>query len=460
MKNFTLFSFTTFICSILLFSCSKDENKTNNTAFIEKLVPPVATNGSNISTYGFTANWTSSVNITEYEIDVATDPEFNTILPNYKSIKVKTNSLKIENPNSTIFYYRVKSYRNAESTAYSNTIKVETLGLINTTTFLKDIVNKKFLIGVAVKNENLTNTYNTLINREFTSLTSEYEMKMDQILIGKNEYNWKAVDKLLEYASTNNLNVHGHALVWHNSVPKWLNEFTGTDAEFEQIVKDYITTVVTYCKSKVSSWDVVNEVFEDNGTPRNSIFRQKLGADYVKKCFQWTRDAAIAAGDNNLLLFYNDYGTSDNIPKQNAVYTLVDNLKANNLIDGVGLQMHVTYNSPTKQQIADDTNKIVSRGLKVHYSEVDIRANSSNPAILDYINDRKIAQKIKMREIVQLFNAIPAANKFGITIWGVRDNDSWIRFNRDFGNRIDWPLLFDDNFAPKHIHTGFLEGLD
>ena len=136
--------------------------------------------------------------------------------------------------------------------------------------------------------------------------------------------------------------------------------------------------VLSYA-GKIKSWDVVNEAADDNGgTMRNTIFLQRMGANYVKDCFQWARNAAAAAGDTSLLLFYNDYATSTNIAKQDKVYSILDDLKANKLIDGVGFQMHNTYLSPTKAQIETDLNRAVTKGLKIHVAELDIQVNQSN----------------------------------------------------------------------------------
>lgn len=61
------------------------------------------------------------------------------------------------------------------------------------------------------------------------------------------------------------------------------------------------------------------------------------------------------------MLFYNDYATSTNIPKQDKVFSIVDDLKAGNSIDGVGFQMHNTYLSPTKAQIETDLNRAAAK---------------------------------------------------------------------------------------------------
>ena len=47
-------------------------------------------------------------------------------------------------------------------------------------------------------------------------------------------------------------------------------------------------------------------------------------------------------------------------------------------------------------------------------------------------------------------------NKFAITVWGVRDNESWLI---DFWGNPEWPLLFDANYNKKPAYYGYLEGL-
>jgi len=246
------------------------------------------------------------------------------------------------------------------------------------------------------------------------------------------------------------MNVHGHALIWHNATPTWVENFAGTDAEFEAMVKDYITTTVTRYKGKVRSWDVVNEALEDgSGHPlRNSVFKQKMGDDYIKKCFQFARDA-----DPDILLFYNDYNMASSSTKRAAMFELVDGL--GDLIDGVGGQMHISYNGPAASQIQSLADGVVSRNLKLHFSELDIRANPSNDQT-SLTSQRAAEQRAKYKEVVEIYNSIPLDNKFALTVWGVRDNESWLI---DFWGNPDWPLLFDENYNKKEAYYGYLEGL-
>lgn len=465
MKNKFLLICTLILCS--LNSCSKEG--ASDVAAVA-LATPVANAASDVADASFKARWNFVSTATSYLLDVSVNPDFSTLVPNYNSKSIADLNTVVTGLNGgTKYYYRVKAKNESQISAYSNVISVVTTGtstIPEDPTFLKVKANKlpnPFFVGVAVKANQLTNgsAYDVVLKNEFSSITAEYEMKMNPISTGSGQYNWTAADKIVAYGNTNGINVHGHALVWHNAIPDWLKNFKGDDAAFALEVKKYITDVVTHYAGKVKSWDVVNEAVDDsNGGMRSTLFLTRMGPNYIKDCFKWARDAANAAGDKNLLLFYNEYATSDNSAKQNKMYAIIDDLKASNLIDGVGFQMHNTYLNPTKVQIETDINKAVAKGLKIHISELDMQVNQAND-ITTFTNERRLAQKEKYKEIVKIYNALPAANKYALTIWGFKDNESWIPYSTDLnhvGN--DWPLLFDADFKIKSAHTGFLEGLD
>ncbi len=291
-----------------------------------------------------------------------------------------------------------------------------------------------------------------ILKKEFSSITSEYEMKMNIMYPSQGNYNFNAADAIVNFAVANNMYVHGHALIWHGATPNWVNNFSGSDEEFEAMVQDYITTTVTRYKGRVRSWDVVNEAIDDGSgnSLRNSVFRQKMGDDYIKKCFQWARNA-----DPDAILFYNDYNMTVSSSKRIAMFNLVDNL--GNLVDGVGAQMHISYNGPSTNDIQAVADGTVSRGLKLHFSELDIRTNPEQDVNLTALSSTKATQQqAKYKEVVQIYNSIPLDNKFALTVWGLRDNESWLL---DFWSVPDWPLLFDKDYNKKKAYQGFLEGL-
>jgi endo-1,4-beta-xylanase len=263
-------------------------------------------------------------------------------------------------------------------------------------------------------------------------------------------YDWSKSDAIVDYAEANGMNIHGHALIWHESVPSALENFTGTDAEFEAIVEDYITTTVTRYKGKVDSWDVVNEAIADNRSSlRPTIFRQRMGENYVEKCFQFARNA-----DPDVKLFYNDNMVTDALKRSGAL-NLVDDLISKNLIDGVGYQMHININSPSETEMQLATNELINRELLIHYSELDVRTNTDGQ-LTEFTEQVAFSQRNKVSQVTRVYNNIPDNLKYALTIWGLKDDDSWI--TPRFGN-IDWPLLFDESFGKKEAYFGFIEGL-
>jgi len=316
---------------------------------------------------------------------------------------------------------------------------------------LKDATDS-FSVGMAVQANRMTGKHDEILKRDFNNLTAEYEMKMDQIFKAQDNMDFTASDRIVDYGVANNMNIHGHTLIWHNSIPCWMNEFSGTNEEFEALIEDYITTVVTRYKGKVRSWDVVNEAVEDGSNSlRNSIFKLKMGDDYVAKCHQFVRNA-----DPEALLFYNDYNITFDTGKQAAMFALVDDLKSKGLIDGVGAQMHISIDFPSKAQIESVVNGTISRGLKIHFSELDVRVNP-NGDLTSLTEEREIAQQNKVREVVEIYDAVPDENKFAITIWGMRDNESWLP---NFWGQPEWGLFYNSDFTAKKAHTGFREALE
>ena len=328
-------------------------------------------------------------------------------------------------------------------------------------TSLKDLAS--FPVGNIVSaNKIQTNNQfiSTLLN-DFNSITAENDMKMRNMFIGPNEYDFSDGDVIVSFAKENGIRVFGHALIWHSSIPDWLQNFNGTDSEFEGLVENYIkSTVLHFSQEKmiingqevsvVSGWDVVNEAFTNQAD--NAIFRQRIGSDYVEKCFIWAREA-----DSDVKLFYNDYGLETNSNKVNQVLNMIDYFRNNNIpIDGVGLQMHIDHINPLLQQIEDNLQLFINKDVLIHFSELDITVNR-NSDISTLTFERAESQENRYRDIVNLYLNVPITNRFGITLWGMRDIDSWLLNHHN--NPNEYPLLFNTNYETKISHRGFAEGL-
>lgn len=293
--------------------------------------------------------------------------------------------------------------------------------------------------------------YKALVIKEFSSITAENAMKFTALHPAQNTYTYADADEIVALAQADGKRVHGHTLNWYKSLPAWVTNFAGTTADWENLLKTHIQTVVGHFKGKVASWDVVNEAFNDDGTYRNSIWVEKLGTDYIARAFQYANQA-----DPEALLFYNDYGHEYSATKRTAIINLVTSLKSRGIpIHGIGMQMHTRYNQ-TDANLNAAITAAAATGLKVHISELDIALNPDNIQTLSYNANLADLQAAKYKYIVQTYNAIPKAQQFGITTWNVTDADSWIPSEY---SRPDWPLLFNNNYERKAAYQGILDGV-
>ncbi len=302
------------------------------------------------------------------------------------------------------------------------------------------------LAGAAVQSGLLADgRYAGVLGRHFNYLTAEYEMKWDAIERARGNNDFGAGDAIVAYGRANGMQIKGHALIWHGSVPGWVGALSAADlrAAFE----NHIRAVAEHYRGRVIAWDVVNEAIADDGSGlRDTVFRQKLGDEYIADAFRLARQA-----DPQALLFYNDYGGEGLGQKSDRIYDLVQGLRAQGVpIDGVGLQMHITAtNPPSAASIAANMRRLAGLGVSVNISEMDVRirdAPGAAPMRLDL-------QKSVYHAIVGVCVAEPRCD--GVTFWGFTDAYSWI--DRQFG--ADDPLLFDEQYAVKPAYYGVLDAL-
>lgn len=312
--------------------------------------------------------------------------------------------------------------------------------------FLKDYT--KFPMGGSVNYDylNVNVDYTKLCDTEFVSITPENHMKMGWLQPVRNRFDFTKADAIVKFATDRGIRVHGHTLVWHQTLPTWVKQFSGDQQAWEQILKEHIQTVVKHYKGKVASWDVVNEAFEDNGTLRKSVWSDNI-PDYIAKSFQWAREA-----DPDVLLFYSDYGQDRNTPlKSEAILAMITDLKKRNIpIDGYGLQSHLSTINSTNERIIKSIQDAAATGLKVHLSELDVSVNSNNVSTFTY-NDAIKAKQTEMYKVVfETYRSIPTNQQYGITCWNVGDKDTWLRTS--FNRPLEYPLLFDDNYKRKEVY--------
>jgi endo-1,4-beta-xylanase len=301
----------------------------------------------------------------------------------------------------------------------------------------------KYPIGAAIDfNEFISNSvYRSIAVKQFNSFTPENIFKAEYLHPEENRFEWLDADSLANFCLANRIRLHGHVLVWHQQLPQWILSYTGNTAAWDTLLKIHIETIVRHFKGRVKAWDVVNEAFNEDGTLRNSIWRQKLGDSYIEKAFVYAHEA-----DPDAMLFYSDYNLESNPDKRNSALSLLNHLRDRGIrIDGISLQMHISIQYSEASQIAEALRQIANNHFKLHLSELDISVNADNKhgsPNASLFN----RQADLLGQIIEAYNQLPKEYQYGITFWGISDRNSWIR---SYYHRQDYPLLYDDNYLPK-----------
>jgi endo-1,4-beta-xylanase len=309
-----------------------------------------------------------------------------------------------------------------------------------------------FPIGAAINTEKLKyeKNYWELALKHFNSFTPEKILKPQFIQPKKGQFDFLEADQLMAFCSERRIRLHGHTLVWDKANPHWMETFDGDKDAWDRLLQDHIHSVMRHCMPYIRSWDVVNEAFNDDGSLHRNTWLKHIGSDYILKAFRYAREV-----DPTAILFYNDYSLEKNDEKLTAVLAYLDDMRAKGVIvDGIGLQMHVSSDFPRISDINGAAMRIAAAGYKVHYSELDVNLGGLKNF---FKHQRKLTaeQRERVRQIVAGYMKLPDDKKFGITLWGVSDNDSWLTEQSPRA----LPLLFDDRYAVKPAYCGFLEGL-
>ncbi|MFF5109517.1 endo-1,4-beta-xylanase [Streptosporangium sp. NPDC000509] len=271
-------------------------------------------------------------------------------------------------------------------------------------------------------------TYVNILNREFNSVTAENEMKWDATEPQRGSFNYNNANRIVNHAIGQGKSIRGHALLWHQQMPGWAQSLSGSTLRSAAI--NHVTQVATYFRGKIHSWDVVNEAFADGGGGgRRDSSLQRTGNDWIEAAFR-----AARAADPGAKLCYNDYNTDGINAKSTGIYNMVRDFKARGVpIDCVGFQSHLTNSAPSDYQA--NLQRFADLGVDVQITELDI--SGSNQANAYAAVTRA---------------CLNVARCTGITVWGIRDSDSW----RTGQN----PLLFDASGNKKAAYTSVLNTLN
>ncbi|MDD5934509.1 MAG: endo-1,4-beta-xylanase, partial [Clostridiales bacterium] len=375
---------------------------------------------------------------------------------------------------------------------------------------LKDLYKDYFRLGVACETiSNFSNDLSEignpvkedLIKREFNSITFGNELK-PAYNMGYASGNQRedylpfvinpAAKEFLDWAKVNNMPLRGHTMVWHSqcSDEVFCKNYTPVkngdvldpccfvDSEtMKKRLESYIDTLMEYMYKNgyadlIYAWDVVNEAVEPGMNEynlRDSYWYKTIGPDFVYWAFKYAREAenkyakayaslyGIDPSDEAALksitpsLFYNDYNEFQE-SKCDAIIRMVStdfaghNMKAEGLIDGIGMQGHVSDNTSINTYI-NALRKYSAVVDEVQITELDVSQTTTGAN----------AQYYQAKFYKNLFSALIDEVKNGshlnsVTIWGLTDDNSW--------KKQDSPLIFNGDLSKKMAFDGIVGAAD
>ena len=298
-------------------------------------------------------------------------------------------------------------------------------------------------------------TYHKILNGQFNMIVAGNEMKWDATEQQRNVFDFTKGDILVDYAETYNMAVRGHCLQWHQQLPAWINAGL-TDGvnnglysrdTLLAILKNHITALATHWKGKIREWDVVNEVFEGDGTLRESIWKQVIGADYIDSAFVWAHRA-----DPDALLFMLEYGAEGMNDKSQGLYNKCQELLGKGIpIHGVGMQCHFTKGDINFYSVEQNMKRLTNLGLLVSITELDIRIpveEFSTEAALQ-------AQAEDYGKLMALFLDCESCPSF--VVWAFSDADSWIPAHTN--GTAGQACIYNAKYQPKPAYYAILDTL-
>ena len=243
----------------------------------------------------------------------------------------------------------------------------------------------------------------------WNQITPENESKWESIEgNSRGKFNWKACDKIYNYAKEHNFPFKFHCLVWGSQYAKWIKQLT-PEERYEAIVEWMDAVKERY--PDLTMIDVVNEAVSGHqaDTP---LMKEALGGD-GKTGYDWIIKSFELAHERwpDAILIYNDFNTFQWNTDQyiDLVRTIRD---AGAPIDAYGCQSH-DLTDCTLNTFKNSMKKIQDAlKMPMYISEYDIGTADDAKQLKQY-----------QEQIPLMWEADYCA---GVTLWGYIYGKTWV----------------------------------
>lgn len=303
-------------------------------------------------------------------------------------------------------------------------------------------------------------------------------------------------DKILAWNNAHpdqKIRIRGHVLVWHSQTQEWffhenyditkpyvnketMNRrlewfisgvfdhyfgeaangkydglFYGWDVVNEAVIGN------TYRTDKVSAAESLSEIRHGNNSSWWHVYESN---EFIINAFKYANKYA----PENVELYYNDFGETDNT-KCEGIVKLINDVKSaeGTRLDAFGMQAHYNVDGFSAAQFKSVAKKYAQAAGKVQLTELDFKASST----YDGTAATKESEYTKMaychKNLYEAIKALKAegANVSGITVWGVIEPNSWLHSQSNLGGgasgSAQCPLLFDGNYKAKPAYWAYVD---
>lgn len=306
-------------------------------------------------------------------------------------------------------------------------------------------------------------------------------------------------DKILAWNNAHpdqKIRIRGHVLVWHSQTQEWFfhenYDITKPYVNKETMnrrLEWFIFSVFDHYFGKAANgkydglfygWDVVNEAVNGNTYRDDKVisdasdtstsdtrhgsnsmwWRVYKSNEFIINAFKYANKYA----PNDVELYYNDFGETDNT-KCEGIVKLINDVKSadGTRLDAFGMQAHYNVDGFSAAQFKSVAKKYAQAAGKVQLTELDFKASST----YDGTAATRESEYTKMAYCHKnLYEAIKALKKegtnvSGITVWGVIEPNSWLHSQSDLGGgasgSAQCPLLFDGNYKAKPAYWAYVD---
>lgn len=242
----------------------------------------------------------------------------------------------------------------------------------------------------------------------WNQVTPENAGKWGSVEATRDVMNWAPLDAAYDLAKENDMYFKLHVLVWGNQQPAWMETLSPSE-QLEEIEEWFQAVADRY--DDIDFIEVVNEPLHD---PPNSPgmgggnYIEALGGegetgwDWLLEAFRMAR---TIFPDAELML--NDYNIVNSPGNITEYLEIVDLLKAENLIDQLGVQAHAFSTANASSTLLQNSlNTLATSGLPLFVTELDIDGPTDQIQLAEY------------QRVFPIFWEHPAVE--GITLWGYR----------------------------------------